>query len=159
MSHISTHGINKYKFDYEISNDIIINIYIYDNAGQENYRTLNKSYYSKVDSCILVYDITSKTSFENCQYYNEVIKENCKKNIKVLLLGNKSDNENQREVSEKEGMDYAISNSYIFYETSCLKNENVSEAFETLIKITEMEISYNNFDLKRDYVHKRKKNC
>ena len=52
---------------------------------------MNESYYSKVDSCILVYDITDLKTFNNCEEFNKSIKEKCKKNVKLMLLGNKSD--------------------------------------------------------------------
>ena len=145
---------------YETSNNSLIKIIIIDNAGQERLRGVNKSYYSKVDSCILVYDITSKESFNECLEFNQIIKENCKKNVKLMLLGNKSDEESKREVSQKEGQDFAHSNNYdLFYETSCVKNENVSEAFEHLIAISEMEEDQNNLILNKRKTKKTKKTC
>ena len=65
--------------------------------------------------------------------------KNLKKNIKVILLGNKTDLEEQREVSSDEGAGLALENDYIFMETSCMKNTNVSNAFETLIELTNIE--------------------
>ena len=77
-----------------------------------------------------------------------------------MLLGNKSDKEDKREVSQKEGQDFAHSNNYdLFYETSCVKNENVSEAFENLIAISEMEEDPNNLTLKEKKTKKKKKKC
>ena len=56
-----------------------------------------------------------------------------------MLLGNKTDLENKREVSSDEGAGFALENDYIFMETSCFKNTNVANAFETLIEITNIE--------------------
>ena len=102
-------------------------------------------YYKKANCCLLVYDITDKNSFEECKnYYNEGIKEKCKKGIKVIVLGNKTDLEENREVFPEEGAGFALENDYIFMETSCLKNDNVADAFETLIEMTNIESKKRN---------------
>lgn len=53
-----------------------------------------------------------------------------------MLLGNKSDLNEEREVYENEGLEFAKSHGYIFYEISCKENINVFPAFEKLIEIT-----------------------
>ena len=58
-------------------------------------------------------------------------------------MGNKTDLEDKREVKPEEGAAFALENDYIFMETSCLKNENVANAFETLIEITNIESKKN----------------
>ena len=58
-----------------------------------------------------------------------------KKNIPVILLGNKADLENKRKVSLEEGVKLSKNENYIFKETSCLKNKNVVDAFEALIEM------------------------
>jgi small GTP-binding protein len=123
-----------------------VTVNIQDTAGQEIYRALNERYYKKADCCLLVYDITNRKSFEEVRdYYNENIKEKCKKNIKIILLGNKTDLEDQRKVPPEEAAGFALENDYIFMETSCLKNKNVADAFETLIEITNMEAKKNMY--------------
>ena len=107
---------------------------IYDTPGNENYNGINETYYRKADAILLVYDISNKESFDRIkQYFYPKIKELCKKDIPILLLGNKLDKENEREVSIEEGASFAVEKNYLFKECSCLKNENVSEAFEALI--------------------------
>ena len=111
-----------------------------DTAGQERYKSINTSYYRKADCCLLVYDISDKYSFDQLKdYFIETIKEKCKKNIQIILLGNKTDLEDKRQVSSEDGANLALVNNYIFLETSCLKNKNVADAFETLIEITNRE--------------------
>lgn len=115
-----------------------------DTGGQEKFKSLNTTYYKKADCCLLVYDITNKDSFDQCkEYYNEKIKECAKKNIQVIVLGNKADLESKREVPSELGANFALENKYIFMETSCTKNENVYDAFETLIEITYREMIKN----------------
>ena len=65
-------------------------------------------YYKEADCCLLMYDITSMESFDKVKnYYVETIKNMCKKGIKIILLGNKTDLKNQRQVSDVDGKDLA----------------------------------------------------
>ena len=135
-----------------------------DTAGQERFKSINTSYYRKADCCLLVYDISDKYSFDQLKdYFIETIKEKCKKNIQIILLGNKTDLEDKRQVSPEEGANLALANNYIFLETSCLKNKNVADAFETLIEITNREakkakngVNQNNISLTNEKKHKKK---
>ena len=113
---------------------------IYDTAGQERFNAINESYYQKADAILLVYDISNRKSFEQIRnYYCPKIEENCKKNIPIILLGNKTDKENEREVSIEEGAELAVEHKFKFKETSCVKNENVADAFEALIEMWNVE--------------------
>ena len=137
MTYLSTIGLPNYFSSYKLSDGSLVNVQILDTAGQERFKSINTNYYQRADCCLLVYDVTNKNSFNECKdYFNEKIQENCKENIQVILLGNKTDLVNQREVTPDEGANLGLENNYIFIETSCLKNENVSDAFETLIEIT-----------------------
>ena len=150
MYGISTIGTPNYFTSYKLSDGTLVNVNTIDTAGQEQFKSLNENYYKKADCCLLVYDISKKASFEECKnYYNESILEKCKKNIKVILLGNKADLEDQREVPSEEAAGFALENDYIFMETSCLNGTNVSDAFETLIELTNIEAKKNNIDLRR----------
>ena len=117
---------------------------ILDTSGQEKFRSLNQRHFIKADCCLLVYDITNKNSFEECKYYSEKMREKCKKGINTILLGNKTDLEHKRQIPSEEGANFASKNNYLFLETSCLKNENVADAFQTLIEITNKSIIENN---------------
>ena len=116
-----------------------------DTSGQDRYRALVNTYYRDADSIVLVYDITNKYTFDECKnYYTQKIKELCRKDINVILIGNKSDKENERVISFEEGQNLANNNNYFFMETSCLKNENVYEAFEKIIVFTAKKVKKNN---------------
>ena len=91
-------------------------------------------YYKTADCCILVFDKTDKDSFKECQiYYRDKIKESCKSDVKVILVGNKIDLENEIKVSYEEAANFALLNDYLYIETSCARNKNVFEAFEKII--------------------------
>ena len=144
----------------------ITELSIFDTAGQEPLRGVGLTLYRIADCCILVYDITNKKTFYTCkEYFIERIKELCKSDIKVILLGNKSDLEYQREVSQEEGRNLAIENNYLFSEISCKINSNIFESFRKLIEITitDKDISKKHKDLlslkRKDFKKKRKKCC
>ena len=117
-----------------------VHCFIYDTGGQEHFRAMNKMYYKKAKAILLVYDITDMKSFESIKnYYSQAIKEICPKNIPIMLLGNKLDRENERKISQQEGIELAQSNNYLFKEASCKTNESVIHAFEALIEMWNIE--------------------
>ena len=118
-----------------------MNVLIADTAGQEKLKALSNQYYQKADGILLVYDITNQASFDEIKnYYSKQIKDRCKFGVKVLLLGNKTDLEDERKISPEMGANYAAENDFMFIETSCLKNENVAGGFETLIELTYRDV-------------------
>lgn len=128
-------GGDRYVRSFQLSDGTFINCMILDTAGQEKFDSLNLTYYKKADAVLLVYDISQKSSFEKIKkYYVEQIKENCNEDIPVLLLGNKIDKIDERQVSYEEGIDLALKENYEFKESSCLKNKNVAGAFEDLLE-------------------------
>ena len=129
-----------------------------DTSGHEHFRVNNEYYYKKADCCILVYDITNRGDFDEIKNYFIVkIKELCKKNVKVILVGNKIDYENQRQISYDEGAHLAILNNYLFIETSCLLNKNVSKVFEKIFGIYRLFDKYSEEIINQKLVFNRNK--
>lgn len=138
---------------YRLSDGSVVNVRIMDTGGQERYDSIIESYYKDADCCLLVYDISKRQSFEECKdYYNTNIKDKCQKDIQVIVLGNKTDLEDLRQVSSEEGAKFSEENNYLFMETSCLKNTNVADAFDTLIEITNIEAKKNGKKLTKDNI-------
>ena len=158
----NTVGLPNFFSSYRLTDGSLVNVNILDTGGQEQYKSLNEQYYHKADCCLLVYDVTNRKSFEECKdYYNKNLIEKCKKNVKVILLGNKTDLKDKRVVLPEEGNGLALENDYMFMETSCLNNTNVSNAFETLIELTNIEAKknkQNNIQLDPKKM-KKKKHC
>lgn len=125
---------------YILSDGSIIYCSLLDSSGTERFKSINESYFRKADGCILVYDITNKNSFNEIKnYYIPNIKEKCIKNIKTILLGNKNDREEDREVSKEEGIELSLKNNFIFKETSFSDNSGIFKAFETIIELTNLD--------------------
>ena len=127
------------KFDYynetfQLPDDSYVICEFLDTSGHEKYNAMIRQYYQRANCCVLVYDITRKDTFKECKnFYKKEIINNCKKDIKVILVGNKTDLEKDRKVAKEEAKDFAIKNNYYFKETSCESIFNVMEAFETII--------------------------
>ena len=135
-----TSAIDFYAKTFKLSDGSVVNCFIYDTCGQERYKAINQSYYRKADAALLVYDISEKKSFDVIRdYYCPKIKQFCKKDIPIILLGNKTDKEQSRQIKADEGIELALKEKYKFKETSCLKNENVADAFEALIEMWNIE--------------------
>ena len=142
---MSTGGLDYYPVTYKLSDGSIINVHIRDTCGQERYDSINEQYYQKADGILLVFDIANESSFNKIKnYYIEKIKEKCKMGIPIILLGNKTDLEDKREVSQEEAIDLSIKEEYIYKESSCVKNENVADAFETIIEMWNLYNKKNN---------------
>lgn len=131
----TTVGIDHFIRTFQLSDGSLINCLIYDTCGQERYNSINESYYKKADAVLLVYSIANKDSFERINnYYVKKIHECCKENIPILLLGNKTDLENERKVTVEQGVELALKEQYEFKESSCFENKNVAGAFECLVE-------------------------
>ena len=112
----------------------IVNLQIWDTAGQERYKVLAKNYYKNSDGFLIVYDITNKKTFNDVANWIVQIRDAAPTNIKSVLLGNKSDLTNQRQIDKIEGEELAKENNVKFYETSAQNGDNIDKAFEDLVK-------------------------
>ena len=120
-----------------------IKIQIWDTAGQERYRSLTSMYYKGAKGAIFVYDISSKNSFENIDKWLIEMKKTADENIKIILIGNKCDLIEKREVKEDDGKIKAKDLNVPFMETSALNCINVEKAFNFLIEeIANLEINF-----------------
>ena len=115
-------------------NDKTIKVELWDTAGQERFRNIAKNYFQSSDGFLIVYDITSKSSFEKLSFWNEQVNLNAPENTKYIIVGNKKDLEEKREVKIEEGENFAKENKVKFYETSAKDGSNVNEVFELLAK-------------------------
>ncbi len=109
-----------------------IKMQIWDTAGQERFKNIIASYYRGAHGILLIYDVTDKESFRNLNNWLIEIEKNASKNVLKVLVGNKTDLEDKREITYNKGKEFADTYGLKFVETSAKKNLNVKEAFETL---------------------------
>ncbi|XP_072496746.1 ras-related protein Rab-17 [Notamacropus eugenii] len=108
----------------------VLKLEIWDTAGQEKYHSVCHIYFRGANAALLVYDIANKDSFHRAQkWWKELENEFQPEEIVVILVGNKTDLEDSREVTLEEGKAFAESNKLLFMETSAKLNYQVSEAF------------------------------
>lgn len=105
-----------------------IKLQIWDTAGGENFRSITRSYFRGAAGALLVYDITSRDSFNHLTQWIEEVREHGSSKTVILLIGNKSDLPN-REVEFAEAEQFAKDHGLDFMETSAKTFENVDEAF------------------------------
>uniref|UniRef100_A0A8C7E6M0 small monomeric GTPase n=1 Tax=Naja naja TaxID=35670 RepID=A0A8C7E6M0_NAJNA len=111
-----------------------IKLQIWDTAGQERFRTITTAYYRGAMGIMLVYDITNEKSFDNIKNWIRNIEEHASSDVERMILGNKSDMNDKRQVSKEKGEKLAIDYGIKFLETSAKSSINVEEAFFTLAR-------------------------
>ncbi|XP_058656123.1 EF-hand calcium-binding domain-containing protein 4B [Ammospiza caudacuta] len=108
---------------------------LWDTAGQERYRSITKQFFRKADGVIVMYDITAKDTFTAVKQWLISIEEATGETVPVLLLGNKTDNEKEREVPMGMGDHLAKDYNLIFYECSAYSGYNVEKSVLHLARI------------------------
>ncbi|EER04157.1 Rab18 GTPase, putative [Perkinsus marinus ATCC 50983] len=107
---------------------------IWDTAGQERFRTLTSSYYRGAQGIVLVYDVTSRESFENLEYWLEEVRKYATSRSSVkMLVANKVDEVNGGDVTRREGEKFAIEHDMLFIESSAKLKVGVKEIFQQLV--------------------------
>ena len=110
-----------------------VKVQIWDTAGQEKYKSITNAYYKGAKGAFVVYDITNKNSFDNADNWLNNLRASADKKCSIILIGNKSDLEDKREVSIQQGEEKAKNSEIAFMETSALSGDNIDKAFEMMI--------------------------
>lgn len=125
---ITTIGI-----DFKIKNIQVdnkrIKLQIWDTAGQERFRTITTSYFRGAQGILLVYDVTDRQTFTDIKTWSKQIEMHADSNVDKVLLANKCDQNENRQVSFEEGEALAKEGGMKFFETSAKQDFNVEEAF------------------------------
>ena len=121
-----------------------IKLQIWDTAGQERYKSITSAYYKGSKGALIVYDITKKQTFENVDRWIDELKEKGSDNILIMLIGNKSDLEDKREVQTDEVAKKTRQYKIAFCETSALNGNNIEHAFDSLVEEISKNIEENN---------------
>uniref|UniRef100_A0A1A8K6D4 Ras-related protein SEC4 n=5 Tax=Nothobranchius TaxID=28779 RepID=A0A1A8K6D4_NOTKU len=111
-----------------------IRLQIWDTAGQERFRTITTAYYRGAMGIMLVYDICNEKSFDNIKNWIRNIEEHASSDVEKMILGNKCDMTDRRQVSKDRGEKLAIDYGVKFLETSAKSGLNVEEAFYTMAR-------------------------
>ena len=170
----STISAQFHRKNFKFPGNKSITLDIWDTAGQEKFRSLNKIYYKNAKGVILVYDIADIKSFNEVKnYWYNQIKENTNNDVIIAVAANKSDLYEKRQVSDEDGEEFAKSIGAIFASTSAKNDSGITNLFENIahkllepgfkMKKTQGETENNkdnsNNNVKLSTVVKKKKTC
>jgi small GTP-binding protein len=111
-----------------------VKIQLWDTGGQERFTSIRSMYYRGSAGFVFLYDVTNRSSFNNLdRWFEEINKHEAK--AKIILIGNKSDMENERVISTGEGQNYALSKGVLFAECSAKTGENVTESMRKFLQL------------------------
>ncbi|MBN3304887.1 RAB37 protein, partial [Amia calva] len=132
-SFIATVGID-FRNKVVTVDSVKVKLQIWDTAGQERFRSVTHAYYRDAQALLLLYDITSKSSFDNIRAWLTEIHEYAQQDVVIMLLGNKSDMVGERVIKREEGEKLAREYGVPFMETSAKTGVNVELAFLAVAK-------------------------
>lgn len=154
----STIGVELSSKCFKIDNKVI-KINIWDTAGQERFTSITSAYYKGAKGALIVYDITRQDTFDNIDKWLRELRLKINADIKVFIIGNKSDLSLLRQVDYEEAKRKAEKLKVKLYETSALDSKNINEAFKTLIiDIYRSSLKCNNNDITGGFSLKKKQN-
>jgi small GTP-binding protein len=126
----STIGMEIFSLYIKI-NHRLLKLQIWDTCGQEIYRSLITNFYRNSSLAIIVYSIDKRDSFKDIDIWIRELKAKSSPDIKIVLIGNKIDLDNSRQVSYEEGAKYLEHPEIIkFCETSAKTGENIQKIFK-----------------------------
>ena len=111
----------------------VVKAQIWDTCGQERFKSITDSYYKGAKGAFVVYDITRKNTFESVDSWISALRSAADKNLNIIIIGNKSDLEDQRQVETEQGEEKAQNNEAAFLETSAYSGDNIDKAFDNMI--------------------------
>ncbi|MFX1238203.1 MAG: GTP-binding protein [Promethearchaeota archaeon] len=134
----ATIGLNILSHDFEaFSNKISLSLW--DIGAQKYFKRFRKTYYMGAQAAFLVFDITNRQTFDNIDVWlNELNEFLDNLDLSIIIIGNKTDLEQDRQVSKIEGADKAAilsknrSKQISYIETSALSGENIGDAFNLI---------------------------
>ena len=150
-------------FDYTSKNIILPNekkvkISFHDTAGQERYRSIAFNLINSADGIILTYDITNRESFNAIPDWINSIREHKGEYFPIVLIGNKCDLEEERELKTIEGKELARKYGFLFFEASSKEGNNVQESIlELALKIFEQKKKEGTIEEKNEKKIKKEK--
>ncbi|XP_037700479.1 ras-related protein Rab-44 isoform X2 [Choloepus didactylus] len=112
---------------------------LWDTAGQERYHSVTRQLLRRADGVVLMYDVTSQESFLNVRYWLDCLQDAASDGVVILLLGNKMDCEEERQVPTEAGQELAKELGVSFGECSAVLGHNILEPMVNLARSLKMQ--------------------
>ena len=137
-----------------VINGQTVKLQLWDTAGQEKYKSMVSSYYRGANVALIVFDITNHQSFDALPLWIENFYKNGPEQKNIILIGNKKDMAEQREVTQQEAESFSEANNMIYFETSAKEGDNIEYVFNYAAeKLLEFYGKNNEAILKRQMTH------
>ncbi|KAK8884901.1 hypothetical protein M9Y10_044024 [Tritrichomonas musculus] len=117
-----------------------VRLQLWDTAGQEKFRSLAPMYYRSAAVAVLVYDITNRQSLDDLEDWAAEIADKAPHSIKLVVIGNKTDLPEERQVTEEEGQELANQLGAVVYgETSAKTGDGINKIFKDVAELNVMQ--------------------
>ena len=157
---VGTIGNVKLETKFHLKNGNDIKLILWDSAGQERFRSVAMSALKAVKGIVLVFDITSKKSFDNIDMWIDQINQQCN-NPCLVLFGNKADlDPSLRQVKQEEIKLYCQRRNLVYFETSAKTKQGIMEGFDYIVnEAVEKARNYidNNIVIENKEINDKKK--
>ena len=131
----ATVGFEFLTFNMKV-NDKVIKLQIWDTCGQEIYKSLISNFYRNSSLAVLVYAIDNKESFNHVENWLNDLKSQANPDVRIFLVGNKADLEEDRKIGKEEGQKYKEDQHLdLFMETSAKTGHNARNVLVEAAKI------------------------
>jgi small GTP-binding protein len=124
-----------------------IQLQLWDTAGQELFRSVTRGYYRGSAGALLVFDITSRDSFESVARWLQDIRDVARADVVTMLIGNKSDLADKRQVSTDEADAFAKGHSMQYCETSAKTGHNLAAAVDACVAVIEKNVEEGAYEV------------
>ena len=158
QEYLSTLGIDYFTKDIKINNKVI-HVKIWDTAGEERYRSLTQSFLKNGEGILIVFALNNKTSFDSLKFWMDSIQnilDSQEREIPAIILGNKLDLENGREVDKEEAKEFAKNKNCQYFEVSAKTGEGIDESIKYLIQRVVEVIDKNKKENKKENIKIKK---
>jgi len=115
--------------------DALVQLVIWDIAGQAKFKTMRSSFYGGARGVFFVYDVTNLESFNHLELWYSDIEKNVREFPRGFIIGNKIDLIEKREISSDSAFQFAKKYNLEYFETSALTGESVEKVFEDLARV------------------------
>ncbi|KAH8243539.1 hypothetical protein KR032_008427, partial [Drosophila birchii] len=131
LAYNRTKAIDIDMFQAEVAKKVML-LVVWDTSGDERHHDRLRDFYADAHGVIIVYDTTSLISFRNVSYWLREVFDFCPKGVNLMLVGNKCDEQKNRQVTAQRAARYAARYGLSFCEASAQSGTNVNAIFSTL---------------------------
>lgn len=129
----ATVGVD-YGFKIQSVHDLDLRVHLWDLSGSPEYLEVRNELYIHTDGIFIAFDVSSETSFEALDYWVREVRKHCTSQPDIVLVGNKIDVKEKREVSSAEARKFAQKHKLAYFETSAASGEGVNKMFQELLE-------------------------